>query len=89
MISSANVDELFDYFMRLRAQIESEISDANQRMLCPNDRRRPVGAEIFAVLDAFDDVNNAIYDKYLAIAKAEVAAYAVFDIDTALDNYPG
>ena len=46
----------------------------------------PTGAEIFAVFDALDDVRKAIYDKYLAIAKAEVAAYAVFDIDAALDE---
>ena len=55
--------------------------------MIPIEFLRPT-VELFFVFDAFDDVRNAIYDKYLAIAKAEVAAYAVFDIDRALDNIP-
>jgi hypothetical protein len=88
LTSSSDTDALLGYFLDLHKQAESEISDATRRMVCPNDRRRPTGAEIFTVYDALDDVRIAIYDKYLAIANAEIAAAGAFNLDRALANIP-
>jgi len=88
LTSTSDIDALLGYFLDLYKQVESEISDATRRMVCPNDRRRPTGAEIFTVYDALDDVRVAIHDKYLAIAKAEIAADGAFDRDRALSNIP-
>ena len=88
LTSTSDTDDLLEYFLDLHKQVESEISGATRRMVCPNDRRRPTGAEIFTVYDALDDVRVAIHDKYLAIAKAEIAADGAFDLDRALSNIP-
>jgi hypothetical protein len=60
------------YLMALREEIQRELTVLRRRMLCPTNVPRPAGAEIAPIFSAFDDAEEAVYYKYLAVAVAEL-----------------
>ena len=43
----------------------------------------------FIILNEFDEMSLAIYEKHRLLAKSDLSASGLFDLDTALDEYPG
>ena len=79
-------ERLIAYFADLRVEIESEIQRGIQRMACHDRASELSGPELRAVYNAFEDLHNGTYSKYVAIASAELASFGYVDFPEKLEK---
>ncbi len=78
-VSPDHEADVHKLLLRVRAEMEAEINAIHRRIGCePN--AIPEGDAIFAIYDEFGKSRRAVFDKYLAIAAAEVSRYGYFDL---------
>lgn len=84
-----NYELVASYFISKYLEIEKEIHETKTKMMCQNGTPRYSDSTLFSVFDAFDDLNDGIYAKHLALAKIDFADDDTFDLEAALQGYPG
>lgn len=77
------------YFAERYLAIEKEVEDLSKRLLCDGKNPRYTGAENFYVLNQLDDVQLHVYEHHLFLARADLQASGVFDLDKAIREFPG
>lgn len=89
VVEDSDTEWLFKYFVEQFLTLNHEIRQAKMDVLsCDNALDMPSGAGIFELIDALDDVEVAIYDKYLAMSAARFLVAPKYDIHTAIRNSP-
>ena len=83
-----NSADVVRYFVPKFLEIEKEVEETQTRMLCFDGKPRYDGAENFELFSHMDDVELAIYEKHLIVAKSDLSASGLFDLDKALREYP-
>lgn len=84
-----NSADVVRYFIPRFLEILEELEETQRRMLCLDEEPRYEGAENFIVLDQLDEMALTIYEKHYFIAKSDLSASGLFDLDKALKEYPG
>lgn len=77
------------YFAERYLGIEKEVEALSRQLLCDGSRPRYDGEENFLIFNQFDEVRLHVYERHLFLARAELQASGLFDIDKALREYPG
>ncbi len=77
------------YFARRFPDIEDDVEEFSKALLCEGTRPRYPGAENFVVFNQLDEVRLNVYERHLLIARAELQAGGLFDLDKALHDFPG
>lgn len=77
------------YFAERYLDIEKEVEDLSRKLLCVGNKPRYEGAENFLIFNQLDDVQLHVYERHLFLARADLQASGLFDIDKALREYPG
>ena len=77
------------YFIPKFLEIEKEVEEAQEQMLCVNKKPRYEGAESFLIFNQMDEMALNIYEKHLYIARSELQASGLFDLDKAIREFPG
>lgn len=72
-IHEKDLDLVVSYFEALNKQIDSEIEESHQRIICPTHTPRAQGAELYPIFNELDEIRQAVHAKYLAIAAAEMS----------------
>ena len=85
-MSSADVVR---YFVQKFLEIEEESQEAQKRTFCIDGKPRYQGAENFVVFNQLEEVNLNVYEKYYLIARSDLQASGLFDLDKALEEFPG
>ena len=88
LTTKMNADDVIEYFVPKYLEIEKEVETAQKQMLCKEKEPRYEGAQNFIILNEFDEMSLAIYEKHRLLAKSDLSASGLFDLDTALDEYP-
>lgn len=88
LTSEMTSDDVLHYFASRFLDIEKESEEAQKRTLCFEGKPRYKGAENFIVFNQLEEVSVNIYEKYLLIAKSDLLASGLFDLDKALAEYP-
>jgi len=89
LTSKMSSDDVLHYFASRFLDIEKESEEAQKRTLCFEGKPRYKGAENFIVFNQLEEVSVNIYEKYLLIARSDLLASGLFDLDKALEEYPG
>lgn len=82
-------DDVISYFVSKYLEIENEVEEAQKRTLCIDEKPRYNGAENFSIFNQMEEVSLNIYEKHLFFARSDLSASGLFDLDKALDEYPG
>lgn len=77
------------YFAERYLGIEKEVEDLSKKLLCDGDRPRYDGAENFFVFNQLDDVRLHVYERHLFLARSDLQASGLFDLDKAIREFPG
>jgi len=83
-----NSDDVVRYFAPKYVEIEKEVEETQNRMLCLDGKPRYEGAENFTIFNYMDDVTLTIYEKHLFVARSDLSISGLFDLDKALKEYP-
>ena len=83
-----NSDDVIRYFVPKYLEIEKEVEETQNRMLCLNGKPRYEGDENFTIFNYMDDVTLTIYEKHLFVARSDLSISGLFDLDKALKEYP-
>jgi hypothetical protein len=76
------------YFVTRYLPIEREVEELSKLTLCIDDKPRYEGAENFVIFNQMEEISLNVYQKHLLIARADLQASGLFDIDKALDEIP-
>lgn len=76
------------YFASRYLDIEKEVEDLSKKLSCDGDRPRYEGEENFFVFNQLDDVALHVYERHLFLARADLQASGLFDLDKALREFP-
>ncbi len=82
-------DDVVKYFVSRYLEIEKEAEVAQKRTLCLDEKPRYEGAENFVVFNQLEEVSLNVYQKHLFLARSDLVASGLFDLDKALKEYPG
>ncbi len=84
-----NADDVVRYFVSRFLDIEKEVEETSKRMLCLDGKPRYEGAENFIIFNQLEEVSLNIYEKHLFLATSDLTASGLFDLEKALEEYPG
>jgi len=84
-----NPDDAYLYFVPKYLEIEKEVEEVQNRMLCLDGKPRYTGAENFQIFNYMDDVQLTIYEKHLFIARSDLSVNGLFDVDKAMTGSSG
>ncbi len=84
-----NADDVVQYFVSRYLEIEQEAEEAQKRTLCLDEKPRYEGAENFVIFNQLEEVSLNVYQKHLFLARSDLSASGLFDLDKALKEYPG
>ena len=84
-----NSGDVIRYFVPKYVEIEKEVEETENRMLCLDGKPRYEGNENFTIFNDLYDVALTIYEKHLFVARSDLSASGLFDLDKALKEYPG
>ena len=76
------------YFAKRYPDIEKEVESLFREMLCNGDRPRYEGRENFFIIDQLADVSLHVYERHLFLARADLQASGLFDLDKAIREFP-
>lgn len=76
------------YFAKRYLDIENEFENLFREMLCNGDRPRYGGEENFFIINQFDDVRMHVYERHLFLARADLQASGLFDLEKAIREFP-
>ena len=79
-----NPVDAYLYFVPKYLEIEKEVEEVQNRMLCLDGKPRYTGAENFQIFNYMDDVQLTIYEKHLFIARSDLSVNGLFDVDKAM-----
>lgn len=77
------------YFVTRFLDIEKESENLQKQMLCLNGKPRYEGAENFLIFNQLEEASLNVYEKYLLLARSDLQANGLFDLDKALEEFPG
>ena len=77
------------YFVTRYLNIETEVETLSKKTLCIDGKPRYDGAENFVIFNQLEEVSLNVYQKHLLLARADLQASGLFDVDKALREYPG
>lgn len=77
------------YFAEQYLIIEKEVDELSRKLLCNGKEPRYQGAENLVIFNQLDDVKLNVYQRHLFLARADLQASGLFNLDTALSEYPG
>ena len=80
--------DIVRYFIPKFLEIEQESEEAQKRVLCLDGKPRYEGAENFLIFNQLEEVNLNVYDKHYLLARSDLQASGLFDLDKALKEYP-
>jgi hypothetical protein len=83
-----NSDDVVRYFVSRFVEIEMEVDDAIKRTLCLKGKPRYEGAENFVIFNQMEEVRLNIYQKHLLLARSDLVASGLFNLDQALQDFP-
>ena len=84
-MSSADVVR---YFVPKFLEIEKEAKEAQKRTLCYDKKPRYEGAENFVIFNQLEEVALNVYEEHYHLARSDLQASGLFDLDKALKEYP-
>ncbi len=84
-----DADSVLYYFASSYPDIEKEVEQAQKRTLCIDGKPRYSGRENFLVFNQLEEISLSIYEKHRLFARSDLMAPGLFDLDRALDEYPG
>ncbi len=82
-------DDAIRYFVSRFLDIEKEVEETQKRTLCFEEKPRYDGAENFVVFNQLDEIAVNIYEKHLFLARSDLVATGLFNLDKALEEFPG
>lgn len=85
-MSSADVVR---YFAARYLDIEKEVEKVSKQTLCIDSKPRYEGAENFVIFNQLEEVSLNVYEKHLLLARSDLQASGLFDLDEALREFPG
>jgi len=77
------------YFATRYLDIEKEVEELSKKTICIDRKPRYEGAENFVIFNQLEEVSLNIYQKHLLLARSDLQASGLFDLDKALNEYPG
>ena len=77
------------YFVTRFLDMEKEAEELQKRMLCLDGKPRYEGAENFLIFNQLEEASLNVYEKHLLLARSDLQASGLFDLDKALKEYPG
>ena len=77
------------YFAERYIDIENEVENLSKKLLCDDNHPRFKGAENFYIFNQLDEVRLHVYERHLFLARADLQASGLFDLDKALREFPG
>lgn len=77
------------YFASRYLDIEKEVEEVSKQTLCIDSKPRYEGAENFVIFNQLEEVSLNIYEKHLLLARSDLQASGLFDLDKALKELPG
>ena len=83
-----NSADVIGYFVSRFLEIEREVEEAQKRTLCLEGKPRYTGVENFVIFNQMEEVSLNIYEKHLLLARSDLSASGLFDLDKALKEYP-
>jgi len=83
-----NSEDVVRYFVPKYLEIEKEVEETKKRTLCFDEKPRYKGAENFIIFNQMDEIAVNIYEKHLFLARSDLSASGLFDLDKALKEYP-
>jgi hypothetical protein len=89
LTSNMDADSVLYYFASSYLDIEMEVEQAQKRTFCIDGKPRFEGQENFLVFNQLEEVSLSIYEKHRLFARSDLMAPGLFDLDRALDEYPG
>ncbi len=84
-----NHADVYSYFIPKFLEIQKEVEEVQNRMLCLDGKPRYDGEENFEIFNAMDDVKLAIYEKHWLVAKSDLSVNGLFDLDKAMRESSG
>lgn len=76
------------YFAQRYLAIEAEVEELSRSLLCDGKSPRYKGTENIYILNQLDDVRLHVYERHLFLARADLQASGLFDLDKALLEIP-
>lgn len=83
--SAADHDKLLRYFEELFGRIESEVNSGIRDLACHDKASNLSADQVRAIFNAIDDLRNATYAKYVAVASGELAIFGYVDLPEKLE----
>lgn len=77
------------YFATRFLDMEKEAEELQKRMLCINGKPRYEGAENFLIFNQLEEASLNVYQKHLLLARSDLQASGLFELDKALKEFPG
>ena len=84
-----NSDDVVRYFVPKYLEIEKQVEETTKRTLCLDGKPRYKGAENFIIFNQMEEISVNAYEKHLFLARSDLSASGLFDLDKALKEYPG
>ena len=84
-----DADSVLYYFASSYPDIEKEVELAQKRTFCIDGKPRFEGRENSLVFNQLEEISLSIYEKHRLFARSDLMAPGLFDLDKALDEYPG
>ena len=77
------------YFVTRFLDMEKEAEVLQKRMLCLDGKPRYEGAENFLIFNQLEEASLNVYEKHLLLARSDLQASGLFELDKALKEFPG
>ncbi len=81
--------DIVRYFVPRFLEMAEEAHEAQKRTLCSDGVPRYDGVENLVVLNQLDEVALNVYEKYYLLARSDLQASGLYDLDTALAESSG